>query len=320
MWPSPERPALGSFVRDQLEALRELDDPDLELECYAFPPGGYAAAARGMLSDYRGRRFDVVHAHFGLTAWPSLAVSAEVHGLTLHGTDIHHRRSRLITRAAFPFIDLLAAASPELAKQVPGYPRREVEILPCGVATDRFVPLDRERCRAELSLDARERYLLFPADPDRPGKRFDRAGAVAGNCNAKLLTLGNVDPGEVPKWINAADAVIVPSDNEGFGLAVLEAMACQIPVVATPTGIHEAAIGGIAGSYCLPFDVQRWSEKLELIFEQPEMRTQSRERANSFSAERMAIRLLDTWRMHLNTPLDSAAADNEEKSTQAPWD
>ena len=210
MWPSAERPELGSFVRDQLEALRALQDRELELECFAFAPGGYAAAARALRGRYAKQRFDVVHAHFGLTAWPSLVVPADVHALTLHGTDLRHRRSRLITHAALPWIDLVAAASPDLASDVPGYPKRPVEILPCGVATDRFRPLDRQQVRAELGLQTDGRYLLFPADPARVEKRSDRAKAIANRCNAELLTLGSIEPQQVPLWINAANAVVVP--------------------------------------------------------------------------------------------------------------
>ncbi len=320
MWPSPERPELGSFVRDQLEALRELDDPLLELECFAFPPGGYASAARQLRSRYGKDRFDVVHAHFGLTAWPSLAVSATVHGLTLHGTDLRHRRSRLITHAALPFIDLIGAASPELAADVPGYPRRKVEILPCGVATGRFRPLDRQQARSTLGLKQAGRYLLFPADPARAEKRFDRAQAVASRCGAELLALGAISPEAVPLWINAANAVIVPSEREGFGLAVLEALACEVPVCCSRTGIHQVATRSIEGADCLAYDEKSWSEALAVSLDQPERRIVSRARAEEFSAERMARRLLEAWRAKLDSALDSAAARNEETLKKTPWD
>ena len=320
MWPSAERPELGSFVRDQLEALRALQDRELELECFAFAPGGYAAAARALRGRYAKQRFDVVHAHFGLTAWPSLVVPADVHALTLHGTDLRHRRSRLITHAALPWINLVAAASPDLASDVPGYPKRPVEILPCGVATDRFRPLDRQQVRAELGLQTDGRYLLFPADPARVEKRFDRAKAIANRCNAELLTLGSIEPQQVPLWINAANAVVVPSEREGFGLAVLEALACEVPLVCAPTGVHEAATRGIDRADCLAYDEDSWCELLEASLGQPDRRIASRARAEQFSAERMARRLLAAWRAKLDSPLDSAAARKEGNLETTPWD
>src|ERR687888_367448 len=243
MWPSASEPALGSFVRDQVDALRELDGVDVEV--FAFPPGGYFAAARELRRRHRRGEFDVVHAHFGLSAWPALALRDSAHVVTLHGTDVRHPRSRQITRAALPFVDLVAAVSPELAREVPGAGRRRrVAVLPCGVDLDRFAHIDRAEARARLDLPPDEPCVLFPADPTRPAKRFDRARDVA--AGARLLTLGRVHPFEVPLYVNAANAVLVPSDHEGFGLGVLEALACDVPVLATPTGVHAAALDEVS--------------------------------------------------------------------------
>src|SRR5215216_7474134 len=120
MYPTPERPEYGRFVLDQVEALRRRDD--VEIEVFSFPPGlrSYPAAARELRRRHRRGEFDVVHAHFGLSAWPALALRGTKHAVTLHGTDLRHPRSKRITRAALPFLDLVAAVSPELAREVPG--------------------------------------------------------------------------------------------------------------------------------------------------------------------------------------------------------
>ena len=52
-------------------------------------------------------------------------------------------------------------------------------MLPCGVDMERFHPIPRASARAELGLDPQAPCLLFPADPARPGKRYDRAVALA---------------------------------------------------------------------------------------------------------------------------------------------
>src|SRR3954464_9470178 len=173
MWPSPSAPALGSFVRDQVEALRALDG--VEVEVFAFPPRGYARAARDLRRRFRGERFDVVHAPLGRTAAPALAPPPATRVVTLHGTDLRHPRSRRIPSAALPRYDLVAAVSPELAREVPGaQTKRRVAVLSCGVDVDRFVRSDRGAARARLGLDPDGRYLLLPADPARPAKRPDR--------------------------------------------------------------------------------------------------------------------------------------------------
>jgi glycosyltransferase involved in cell wall biosynthesis len=304
MWPSPASPARGSFVRDQVAALQGIAGVDVEV--FAFPPKGYARAALELRRRYGRERFDIVHAHFGLTAWPALAARATARVVTLHGTDLRHPRSNRITRAALPRYDLVAAVSPELAGEVPGAgTRRRVAVLPCGVDLDRFIPIPRREARERLGLDPDGRYVLFPADPARPAKRPDRAREVAGD--AQLLTLGRVHPFEVPDWVNAANAVVVPSEHEGFGLAVLEALACDVPVLATPVGNHPIALDGIAGTLCAPYDRTTWRQALEPHLEEADPRVQGRARAELWSSERMARRVLEAWTELCSAPLYSRA-------------
>ncbi len=296
MYPSSARPALGSFVRDQVRALQRI--PEVELEVFSFAPGGASAYARGAVDlrrTYRGLRFDVVHAHFGLTVWPSLAARGTARAVTLHGTDLFHPRSRLITLAALRMLDLTAVVSEPLATQVPRWAvRGEVSVLPCGVDTDRFRPIARRAARTELGLDPDGPFLLFPADPARTEKRYDRALAVAGQV--PLLTLGAVAPEQVPLWVNAANAVLVPSQRESFGLAVLEALASDVPVLATPCGVAPQALADIAGTLCSPFDLLTWRNALAPHLALDDPRVDGRTRAEEFSADRMARRVVSAWR------------------------
>jgi teichuronic acid biosynthesis glycosyltransferase TuaC len=293
MWPSAGEPERGSFVRDQVSALRELDG--VEVEVFAFGRRAYARAARDLRRTHSGANFDVVHAHFGLTAWPALALRGAPLVVTLHGTDVRHPLSGAITRAALPFVDLVAAVGAELAAEVQsarGGPRR-VAVLPCGVDVDRFVPLPRAEARARLGLASDQPCVLFPADPARGAKRPDRALAVAGG--ARVLTLGRVAPEHVPLYVNAANAVLVPSEREGFGLAVLEALACDVPVLATPVGVHPVALDGVPGTLCAPWDLGGWRAALEPHLRAADPRVAGRERATSWSARRMALRVLAAW-------------------------
>jgi glycosyltransferase involved in cell wall biosynthesis len=328
MLPDAAHPERGSFVRDQVAALRRIDGLDVEL--YEFPPGARAllrAAVhlrRRFAATRASRlRLDVVHAHFGLTAWPAFAVPARVRALTVHGTDLRRARTRLATRAALPLIDLLAAVSVGLARELPGRAaRRRAQVLPCGVDLERFRPLARRRARAELGLHADRPYLLFAADPARPEKRYDRALALARALDVELLTLGAIDPRAVPLWINAANAVLVPSEREGFGLAVLEALACDVPVLATPVGVHPDALKDVDGALCAPFDLARWRAAVEPHLRVPDPldaaapeqpspivrrarepgaggRVEGRASAERFSAPAMAERVAAAWRAAL---------------------
>jgi teichuronic acid biosynthesis glycosyltransferase TuaC len=296
MYPTAARPALGSFVRDQVEALRRIEGVDVEV--FSFAPGGidsYSRAGYDLIRRHRHDRFDVVHAHFGLTAWPAFGARAKVRAVTLHGTDLAHPRSRKITLAALPFLDLVAPVSEPLANQIPRWAvKGRLAVLPIGVDVRRFRPISRPEARAALGLDPDGPYLLFPSDPRRLEKRYDRARAVANTI--PLLTLGQVEAAQVPLYVNAANAVLVPSAREGFGLAVLEALACDVPVLATPVGIHPAALTDIAGTYCAPFDQVAWRTALAPHIRTADPRIQGRARAEEFSTDRMAAELVAAWR------------------------
>jgi glycosyltransferase involved in cell wall biosynthesis len=296
MYPTPRHPVRGSFVRDQVRALQRL--PDVEVELFAFDSGGpepYLRAGWDLRRRYRGGRFDVVHAHFGLTAWPSLAVRRAPHAVTLHGTDVMHPRSRAITLAALPFVELVAPVSATLARELPQRALRgKLTVLPCGVDTERFRPIPRDVARRELGLDPRGPYLLFPADPARAEKRYDRAQALA--AEVPLLTLGNVDPEQMPLWVNAANAVLVTSDRESFGMSVLEALACEVPVLSTSVGVAPEVLAGLELVHCGPFELSAWRAVLEPLLADPDPRVAGRERAEQHSASRMAERVAAAWR------------------------
>jgi glycosyltransferase involved in cell wall biosynthesis len=172
--------------------------------------------------------------------------------------------------------------------------RGKLVVLPCGVNMKRFTPIPREQARRRLGLDPEGPYLLFPADPGRREKRYDRALAVAGEV--PVLVVGQVDPGEMPFWINAANAVLVPSERESFGLSVLEALACDVPVLATPVGVAPEVLPEVAGTHCGPFDAAVWRAKLASALAERDPRVPGRSVANRYSADRLAERVFAAWR------------------------
>jgi glycosyltransferase involved in cell wall biosynthesis len=304
LFPTARRPALGPFVRDQLEAMRAIGGADIELHSFD-PPGGigpYVREALTLARRYRGRRFDVVHAHYGLSGACSLAVRRGRHITTFHGDDLRLPKTSPIAKIVVRLIDLPATVSANLARTSenvlgrPGVDRR-VAVLPCGIDLDRLRPLDRRDARARLGLDPDGRYLLFPADPERPEKRHDLARELAEAAGGELIHYDNTPPERVPLYINAANAVIVTSEREGFGLAPLEALACNVPVLATDVGIAPLALAGVEGTLCAPFERDVWLEALAPHLESEDPRVNGgRARAELFGSRRMAERVLIAYR------------------------
>jgi teichuronic acid biosynthesis glycosyltransferase TuaC len=299
LYPSDDSPRRGVFVRDQVEALRSLG---AEIELFTFPLGArsYVQAVRPLRRLLREQSFDVVHAHYGLCGWTAARAGASPLLVTFHGTDVRHPASGRISRRLLRKLDLAAGASRSIFLEEGGRPGLDpppgrAAVLPCGVNTSRFAPADRAEARNRLGLEPNGRYLLFPADPERRVKRGDRAREVAELAGAELLTAGEIDPGQMPIYVNASNAVLVTSDSEGFGLAVLEALACRVPVLSTPVGVAPLALEGVEGCLAAPFEAGKWAEIARRHLDAADPRTGDAWAAETFSATRMAERVLAAY-------------------------
>lgn len=115
--------------------------------------------------------------------------------------------------------------------------------------------------------------------------------------------IGFIPAAELPFWYNCAEALMFPSVFEGFGLPVLEAMACATPVVTSDaTALVEVA--GSAGK-CLPADdVEAWAAALKSVKSDDAWRESARVkglgRAKLFSWERTAELTVSSYRRALS--------------------
>ncbi|HMM42812.1 MAG TPA: glycosyltransferase family 1 protein, partial [Thermomicrobiales bacterium] len=111
--------------------------------------------------------------------------------------------------------------------------------------------------------------------------------------------IGFVPPEELPIWYNAADAFVYPSLYEGFGLPLLEAMACGTPVVASETPALREVVGN-AGLVVGPRDVPALAQALLQLARAPELRqelaTRGLRRAREYSWRRTAAETAAVYR------------------------
>jgi glycosyltransferase involved in cell wall biosynthesis len=308
--PDAATPQRGRWVRDQIDEIRQRG---IEVDFFSFPLGRreYVPATRRLRRLLRRERFDLVHAHYGIAGWVARLAGARPLLVTFHGTDVRHRVVGALSRRLAHRAEVGSGVSRALYRAEggrPGLPRvpGASAVLPCGPDLGRFHRIPQTEARRELGLDPEARLLLFPANPMRPEKRHDRAARLAEACGAELLTGGGIEPDRMPLWVNAASAVLVTSDNEGFGLACLEGLACERPVLSTPVGIAPFALAGVEGCLCAPFETEAWSAIARGHLDQEDPQVPGAARAEAFSAGRMAERVIEVYREMLDS---SYAAD-----------
>ena len=108
----------------------------------------------------------------------------------------------------------------------------------------------------------------WPADPDAAlviaGDGPERAALTARAAGKNVTFLGRVSDEELRRWYSRADVVVVPSVAlEGFGLVVLEALACGTPVLASRTGGLTEVLPLVGDDMLVPpGDVRAWADRL----------------------------------------------------------
>jgi teichuronic acid biosynthesis glycosyltransferase TuaC len=297
--PDADAPQRGRWVRDQVDEVRRRG---IAVDLFEFARGRreYLPAARRLRSLLRREQFDLVHAHYGLAGWVAKLAGARPLVVTFHGTDVRHHLVGHLSRRLAWRVDLAAGVSRALFEAEDGRaglpPVPASAVLPCGPDLERFEPIPRAQARGALGLEPGGRFLLFPANPARPEKRHDRAAELAAACEADLLTGGSIEPERMPLWINAANAVVVTSEYEGFGMAAVEALACGVPVLSTPVGIAPYALGGIEGCLGAAFDVEVWETVARRHLDAAEPRVAGASRAATLAAGPMAERAIEAYR------------------------
>jgi glycosyltransferase involved in cell wall biosynthesis len=103
---------------------------------------------------------------------------------------------------------------------------------------------------------------------------YDRVRALG--LAERVRFAGYVVDDQLPLWYNAASALVFPSLYEGFGLPIVEALACGTPVIAADTSSLPEA-GGDVAHYFEPRDPTALAVHLARVLDDPAVRRRARE-------------------------------------------
>jgi glycosyltransferase involved in cell wall biosynthesis len=266
LWNSWGGPAV--FVARQAEFLRR---EGIHVDVFPFRAGrrlrNYAAAWREVHRRLEHGSYDLVHAQFGqsgLTALPTrVPLVVTFRGDDLEGIIGENGRYipagwllRMLSKAVARRADAAIVVSAHMKRHLP----RSVDahVLPSGIDLNLFQPEPQAEARRRLGLPAEPRLIAFVGNPDLARKRYPLAQKAVEIVNrsipAQLLVGWGKPHHEIAAILNACDALVCTSMQEGSPNAVKEALACNLPVVSVPVGDVPLRLNGVKGCELCPDD------------------------------------------------------------------
>ncbi|SIR44127.1 glycosyltransferase [Pontibacter lucknowensis] len=310
---------VAPFIKAQGESLQKAG-----IEVAYFPIKGkglrgYLQAGGQLRQHLKYHRYDLIHAHFSLSGWSavlgagSTPVILSLMGDDAQGDYIGVNKIRFSSRFFMlssiliqPFVRAIISKAPNLEKYV--YQKHKSYIVPNGIDTKTFIP-NPAGYREELGLDPAKKLVLFLGSQERVGKNYPLAQQAVAHLNLPDVQLINPFPiphDAIPKYMNSADVLVVPSFMEGSPNVIKEAMACNCPIVATDVGDIRWVMGDTEGCYLASFQVEDFAEKIHraLEFAQTKRRTTGRQRIErlGLDADTIAQKVISIYRKHVPIP------------------
>ena len=290
--------------------------------------------------------YDIIHSHYWLSgvAATRLACYWRVpHVIMFHTLAMLKQRAnptqqepqlriemeqRLLHR-----VDRIIAATTDEREQLINYcgvAQKQIEVVPCGVDLELFVPYEQEWARRQLNLPLESQILLFAGrlDPFKGPDLLLRAaalmknkahvviagGKLAGDLELQKLQrlaqelqisqrvhfLGARVRTEMPLLYSAADITVVPSYHETFGLAAVEALACGTPIVATRAGGLMTVVDHGETGFLVTRRPEAFAERLDQLLSDPllcaTMSAQARPAVEQYDWRNVACRINALYR------------------------
>ncbi|MFQ5790959.1 MAG: glycosyltransferase family 4 protein [Acidobacteriota bacterium] len=258
-------------------------------------PYGAMGVARAFLRHHRVNPFQLAICN-GLYGWPltfgHLGIPlVEVYHFTMAGLArqaLPLRGDRFTTGTVAAFFDGLAgrgkfvvAVSDSVRREVRDYYGFRGQVIPNAVDPAFFRRRDRQQARERLGLPDQSPIGLFVGRPEyakgfdvflevarsRPDITFVVLGTgTATEQNVRML--GDVPHAEMPLFYSASDFLFLPSRYEGFSLIVLEAAACELPLVVSRAAYNLAANPSDLGFVAESLRPEEFQKGIQLVLDQ----------------------------------------------------
>ncbi|QIL77275.1 N-acetyl-alpha-D-glucosaminyl L-malate synthase BshA [Hymenobacter sp. HDW8] len=297
---------------------------------FQFPPYELALASK-MVDIVQHEKLDVLHVHYAIPHASAAYMAKQIlrtKGIqipiitTLHGTDItlvgKDASYEPVVTFSINQSDGVTAVSADLRAETYQYfaIEKDIEVIPNFINLERFKKQNKSHFKAAIAPEGEKllihtsnfrsvkrvedvvrifagvrkeipaKLLLVGDGPDRP--RIEKLCRETGYLS-DIRFLGKLEA--VEEVLSISDLFLMPSEKESFGLAALEAMACEVPVVSTNAGgIPELNVDGVTGTTSAVGDVEEMVKNALFILADenlPRFKAAARARAEEFAVEKI---------------------------------
>lgn len=298
---------------------------------FDFPPYESTLTSR-LVDVVKFEKLDILHVHYAIPHASAAVMAKQIlatEGIhipiitTLHGTDItlvgKDKALEPVVSYSLNQSDGITSVSDSLKKDTYTHfhVQADIKVIPNFIDFSRFSKQPKEHFRKAVTPFGEK--LLVHTSNFRKVKRVEDVvrvfSEVRKKVNSRLLLVGdgperqNIEQlcrdleicenvtflgkqDAIEEILSICDLFLMPSETESFGLAALEAMACEVPVVSSNAGgIPELNVNGVTGFLCDVGDVKSMAEKSVFILEDEnrlkEFKHQAKQRALDFDIDKI---------------------------------
>lgn len=317
-WPSSQAQTTH-FIKRQAEYLRAAG---VDVDVFHFRGGQKLRNYVTAWARVRGRlmtgRYDLVHAQFGQSGLLALPKRVPLI-VTLRGDDlqgiiddtnaqitIKGRVLRRLSRWVASVADAVIVVSDHMRAFLDQGVRAHV--IPSGLDLSSFRVIPRDEARRHLGWPQDKRLVLFGGNPACLRKRFALAKDAVellnqnGGPAAELIIAWGVPHSDMPYYMNACDALVFTSMQEGSPNVVKEALACNLPVVSVRVGDVPTRLQGVTASeLCVDDRPETIAAALARVLHTPQ-RSNGRETVMQLDENAITARVIGVYKSVLKPP------------------